>query len=467
MSIDLSLHSSTRPLSSLVVRGGAPVHGTVTVSGFKHVQVLAIAYAIGVGRRTVLTNVPDILETRTYLDLLPRLGIDITQAGSSLLLAPGAANNPTAGTAGPGAVLPNEAASIHGSLYLLPALLALRGRVGFSSFGGCPIGSTTDEGSRPWRHIVRVVERFGARFDERRRELTLPHGGFRATELDLGTFADDQRTLTGPEYSGATKAAVLTAAFAEGTTVLHRPYQKAELRALLDLLKQDGVGVTWSGGSLEITPHARPGDLLTYDLPPDLLEVVTWTTVAAVTGGAIQLANVTPELIKEGLSAEHALWHAAGVRFTRHPGGGITVRGPLDGAFASLPEIRVDPTTIYSDSQPLFTVLATQCPGPTRLVDGVWTGRYRHLDGLAALGADTRRTPDGAVIGDTPLRAAAEGTWLRATDLRCAAALVVAALASPGGPVQIGGTQHLERGYDHLPQKLAACLANAPLQPTL
>lgn len=450
----------------LTVRGGNPARGRASVSGFKHVMVLAVAYAVGSRRRTVLTNVPDILETRTYLELLPPLGVHTSRAGSGLVLAPG--DLPSTGDAtGPATTLPPAAANIHGSLYLLPPLLARQGRVGFSAFGGCPIGSAQDRGARPWHHIVRVLEHFGARFDAVRRELTLPARRYRAVELDLGLFADDQDRLTGAEYSGATKAAVLAAAFADGTTVLHRPYRKAELESLLCLLEQDGVGVRRAPDRIEITPRpARRQDLLTYELPPDLLEVVTWTTVAAVTGGRVHLTNVTMNTLREGLRAEHALWRAAGVRFAEHDGG-VLVGAPRDGRFAPLPEIRVDPTTIYSDSQPLFTVLATRCPGPTRIVDGVWQGRYHHLDGLAALGADTRHTADGVLVGASPLRVPAGGAEVHATDLRCAAALLVAALAADGGPVHITGTRHLERGYDHLPEKLAGCFARSPLPSAL
>ncbi|MEV3854260.1 hypothetical protein AB0J38_08040 [Streptomyces sp. NPDC050095] len=467
MSTDVFSLSPTPAQDRLTVRGGNPVHGRVQVSGFKHVMVLAVAYAIGSERRTVLTNVPDILETHTYLELLPQLGVSTSQAGSSLVLAPGAAPSADDPTASGGAVLPQAAEGIHGSLYLLPPLLARRGRVGFSGFGGCPIGSAHDRGARPWRHIVRVLERFGARFDAALSELTLPERGYRATELDLGHFADDQTRLTGPEYSGATKAAVLAAAFADGTTVLRRPYRKAEVESLLRLLERDGVHVLRADDRIEITPRpAHRQDLLTYDLPPDLLEVVTWATVAAVTGGEIHLSNVSGDTLRDGLNPEYELWRTAGLEFTE-TAGGITVSAPRDGAFGPLPEIRVDPASIYSDSQPLFTVLATRCPGPTRIVDGVWKGRYNHLDGLAALGADVHGTSDGIVVGAAPLEVPAGGVQVHATDLRCAAALVVAALAADGGPVRITGTHHLNRGYDHLPQKLADCLVDAPLLPSV
>ncbi|WP_420038205.1 hypothetical protein ACN2WE_41525 (plasmid) [Streptomyces sp. cg28] len=466
MSINAPTLAPVQSPAHLTARGGNPARGHVNVSGFKHVMVLAVAYAVGSRRRTVLTNVPDILETRTYLELLPQLGVHTSQAGSSLVLAPG--DLPSADDAtGSATVLPPVAENIHGSLYLLPPLLARRGRIGFSAFGGCPIGSAQDRGARPWRHIVRVLEHFGARFDATRRELTLPPHGYRATELDLGLFADDQTLLTGAEYSGATKAAVLAAAFADGTTVLHRPYRKAELESLLRLLEQDGVHVRRTPDRIEITPRPeRRQDLLTYDLPPDLLEVVTWTTIAAVTGGRVHLTNVTTETLRDGLGAEYALWRAAGLRFAEDSGG-VIVGAPRDGRFAPLPEIRVDPTTIYSDSQPLFTVLATQCPGPTHIVDGVWQGRYNHLDGLAALGADIRRTPQGILVGTSPLHAPADGTQVHATDLRCAAALLVAALAADGGPVHITGTHHLDRGYDHLPRKLADCFVDSPLPSVL
>ncbi|MEU2065749.1 hypothetical protein [Streptomyces anulatus] len=433
---------------STTLRGGKPVSGEVTVSGFKHVLVLALAHAVGTGGKFTLHNAPGILETEVYHDFLPRLGIPTTrdEEGSLTIDASGEIAD----------TLPEAAEAIHGSLYLLPALLARTGRARFSArFGGCRIGAASS-GERPWRNVVQVLERFGAHITSDGPEFVLRAPVLRGASIDLRDFTTDPRTLSGPEYSGATKAAVLTAALAEGPSQLRFPYPKAELTALLDLLRADGVEVERSGDTLAISGQPTGPRLREHRLPADLIEVVSWVTIAATTGGSIALRGVTRQEIDHGLAAELELWKTVGVELNDSEGG-LVVSGPGPKGFAPLPPIETLPTSIYSDSQPLFTVLATQCPGASQITDAVWTGRYAHLEGMARLGASLTRSRTGVTIRQSVLRVPPEGVEVHASDLRCAAALLSTALLVKGGPVTVHGTHHLDRGYDHLLDKLAGC----------
>jgi UDP-N-acetylglucosamine 1-carboxyvinyltransferase len=435
-------------VTSTTIRGGVPISGPVTVSGFKHALVLSLAYAVGSGSAVTLWNTPDILETSVYRSLLPELGVDIELAAPMLRLD----------ATGPVRVsMPEPASRIHGSLYLLPALLARNGIVRFSpDFGGCRIGATTG-GERPWRHVVGVLERFGATVDQAGGEFTLRAGQLRGTDIDLRDFATDRRTLAGPEYSGATKAAVLSAALADGPSVLRFPYMKSEVVALLGMLRVDGVGVTLGEDSVVISGRTTGPRAREFRLPADLIEVATWVTIAAATGGAIELLGVLPQEIDEGLRPEKALWKTIGVELVERSDS-VLVTGPESGEFGDLPLIETLPSSIYSDSQPLFAVLATRCPGQTRIIDTVWTGRYGYLDGLTSLGARITREPAGITVGHGPLRAPEGGIAVSATDLRAAAALLTGALMATGGPVTVHGVDHLHRGYDRLFDKLSACL---------
>lgn len=441
--------------TTLVIRGGQPVYGHVRVSGFKHVLVLALAYLIGARKTGRISNVPNILETGVYQALLPQLGVPTEYHGGILHID---------ATRRLRTDLPAAAQDIHGSLYLLPALLANRGLVRFTEFGGCRIGPAT-RGKRPWHHVVRVLQRFGAQFDEDCGWLRLHADQLHACEIDLRDFTEDPVRLSGPQYSGATKAAILAAALTDGTTVLHHPYLKTEVLALLDLLQADGIRVSREAASLRIDGRAggSGSSLLRFTLPPDLLEVVTWVTIAATTGGAITMHGVTPQYVSAGLASESRLWRAAGIAVTPLSDA-LTASSPSNG-FAELPRIEVHPSSIYSDSQPLFAVLGTCCPGETQITDFVWSNRYSYIDALALLGARTRKRVDGVSIGHGQLVAPYHGVQLTASDLRCAAALATAALASRGGPVTIRNAHHLRRGYDDLIGKLAACQAQAALVP--
>lgn len=436
----------------VTISGGVPVRGRVDVSGFKHVLVLAVAHLVGSGGAATLRNTPRLLETEAYTGLLPQIGVAAEYAGGSLDVD---ASGDVADT------LPGCADAIHGSLYLLPALLARTGRVRFAPrFGGCRIGAAA-AGERPWRHVVGVLEAFGARVDSAGEQVTLTAPALRPARIDLRDFTTDRGTLAGPEYSGATKAAVLAAALAHGTSVLRFPYQKAEITALVELLSTDGLAVERTGDDLAITGAAagsgtRPGRMREFSLPPDFIEVVTWVTIAAVTGGSLELAGVTRRQIDGALAAEARLWESVGVELAERPRG-VLASGPRLADFGALPWIETVPASIYSDSQPLFAVLASRCPGPTRIVDAVWSGRYAYLDGLARLGAVVARERDAVVVGQSVLAAPPGGVDVEATDLRCAAALVTAALAARGGPVTVHGIHHLNRGYERLLEKLGGC----------
>lgn len=441
---------------SAVISGGQPISGTVRVAGFKHALVLAIAYAVGASQPIRLLNVPDILETDVYEELLPQLGVKVQRHRNWLRLDPGG------GLYGD---LPETSRQIHGGLYLVPAILARTGRVRFTEFGGCRIGDNASR-SRPWRHVVRVAELFGARFIEHEDSAELRAPRLRGTEIDLRDFTDDPATLAGPEYSGATKSAILTAALAEGTSVLRHPYLKMEVLALLDLLRVAGVAVQIKDDTLVITGGAVTAPAsgeLEFRLPADLVEVVTWTTIAATTGGSMLLKGVSSHEIDNGLAAERTLWKSAGIEL-RHDENGLHVCGPQYGGFGALPAIETLPSSIYSDSQPLFAVLACRCPGKTHIVDTVWTSRYAYQDGLAALGAEVEFDARGVRIGRSTLRAPQDGIEVAASDLRCAAALLVAALTAKGGPVTIHGVQHLRRGYDHIFDKIAGFSPESVIQ---
>lgn len=444
-----------QPENVLIVKGGQPLHGRAQVAGFKHVLVLALSYLVGSGRGGVITNVPDILETRTYLELLPSIGVDATMQGQRLEVRQGQ----------PGSVeLPDVAAEIHGSLYLLPALLARHGKVAFASFGGCPIGGEP-RGGRPWRHAVRVLERFGAHSHGDVDSHQLTTDGLRGADIDLREFAVDRELLSGAEYSGATKTALLAAAFADGVSVLRHPYRKYEVLSLLDMLTTLGVDVVRHSDRWEIRGGTTYREPVRLDLPPDLMEVVTWVTMSTLTGGQVEINGVSPDHITAGLAAESELWRQAGISLVQTEDDCLSVS--CEPSLRPLDQITVTPGTIYSDSQPLFAALATRCPGRTTLVDKVWGKRFGYLDGFRTLGVDAAVNGDQMVVNRSSLVAPDGGALVHASDLRTAAALLSIAVATSGGPVVLHGPHHLDRGYDGLVDKLRKCDADLMTRPRI
>lgn len=439
---------TTRQYSTLTLRGGRPVHGRVRLAGFKHSLVLSVAYLLGRGGPARLTNVPDLVEVDVYEELLPAVGVRGLRRDGDSLAWDGVEHT------GDVIRLPEVADRIHGSLYLLPALVASGRPVVFGGFGGCRIGDGPS-GQRPWRHVVDVMCRFGARFTE------TPDGavvhapdGFTGADVDLLDYTADRTTATGPEYSGATKAATLAAALCDGRSVLRAPYLKSELRDLLDVVESTGAAVLRNADDVVIKVGAPAGDsVTTVRVPPDLMEAATWITSVGIVGGRVEIRGVTPELLAGDLPHETAIWRAVGVDVAPNAtGDGVVVEAPASGLLAPMPDIDVRPDGIYSDCHPLLAVLATRCAGVTTITDQVWTNRYAYAEGLGRLGADVTVDEHGVHIGPSEGLRAAPGP-LAATDLRCAAAYLLASLRVPA-PTTVTGAQHLRRGYDGLVEKL-------------
>ncbi|MGW8724785.1 hypothetical protein ACWGNF_01970 [Streptomyces sp. NPDC055808] len=422
----------------LTVRGGRPLHGSVTTSGFKHSLVTTVAAAcLGQGTARI-DNCPMIAETSTLAALVERMGGSALLTGTTLTLnASGIATN---------SLDPELSAAIHGSVYLAPMLLARFGSVTVPGTGGCRIGDGS-QGRRPVSHYVDVLGRFGAR------GRTLDDGGFtvavtgglRACAIDL---ADYWTPLgSGPYHSGATKVAVLAAAVARGTTVLDHVYGKPDVLDMLPLLRQAGVGIE----------EPAPGRLVVHGLPdlpagasravlpPDLIEVVTWCCASVLCPEGLTVHGAGMDRAVRALAPELRVLRDLGVPLeagtdTLTVGPGRTPLAPVD--------VLVAADGVFSDSHPFIALLASLAEGTSRIRDTVWANRFGYADQLAELGVklDVR---DGAVSLHGPWAAAVPGRRLLAGDLRAAAVLLLAALHVPG-TTHLAGVGHLARGYADL-----------------
>lgn len=431
-----------------MIRGGKRVGGTVRASGFKHALVSVVGAAIGADQPLVVQNCPDIEETRVLAELVRAAGGQ-ADFRESVLTVDGAGIST--------ANLPSQWASrIHGSVYLLPALLGRFGRLQLPVSGGCQIGEGPG-GRRPTEHYLRIFKEFGARCHVKPDgSVVVEADRLTGKEIDLLDYTHDRALRTGPLYSGATKTALLTAAMAEGTSVLRSPYAKPDVTELVAVLKAYGVPITKeSDDTLVVTGSGGllPGlaGTVTHELIPDLIELVTWIAVGAllahepfvVTGPRMADARTA-------LAPECAVLDALGVslvwgyeKLVIFP---ATALAPVDVLVAS--------HGVFSDSQPLLALLASRAPGRSTITETVWSHRFGYAEGLSTLGMSVQNSGTELAI---------EGRWdpsprdatIAANDLRGAAALLIAALLTPGATI-LTGADHLARGYPDLPGALVA-----------
>ena len=419
----------------LTVEKGALRGGVVEqLHGHKHSQVALIGCAIAARAQVRFRNAPDILDTQILSRILRANGAAVHQDAHGLILDTRELRSAV--------VKPSDAKLIHGSIYLLPALLTRFPLVRIGLTGGCQIGA--GGGQRPMDHFRHVVEQFGGRvvIEPDGMTASVPEGGLSPAVLDIMELSDRRDLLNGPLVSGATKAAFIMAAGVPGTTIIHNPYPKPDAECLLDFLPRTGAVVERDGTRVAITtPPRASAPVVDYLLPPDFSEFMTWATVAVVHDVVIEVRGVTLVQLQSGLREELRILDEMGVVIAPQPGS-VVIRPP-----ARLRSIDIDVTSsgIYSDHQPMFALMLLRGDRECVIRDHVWTERFSYALELRKLGADLQwERESGLTIRPSCL--VGSGEVLHGHDLRAAVTLLIAAMSVEGRNT-VTGAAHLQRGY--------------------
>jgi UDP-N-acetylglucosamine 1-carboxyvinyltransferase len=296
-------------------------------------------------------------------------------------------------------------------------------------------------------HMIRILQAFGGQFEERRGWLC-GHAS-----LNIMHFSDSRSLLTGPLVSGATKTAILGAlGVREGghSTVLH-PYTKPDVTQLLAFLRTQGASVIDEENGFRLSAKSGTADLdsASFTLISDLSEIITFIALAVVMRVPLRIDGVTTNHVRPGLAAELELLERMGVELAWTEDY-LLVFPPER---ISSVDIEVTSVGIYSDHQPFFALMLLCGDGPARIQERVWASRFAYARELIKLGAQIEIGDGEILIYPSRLRQF-EGT-LVATDLRGAAALVIAA-CMVAAPVTVAGLNHLQRGYSSLLSTIAA-----------
>ena len=259
--------------------------------------------------------------------------------------------------------------------------------------------------------------------------------------------------------------AVLCASAAHGESRLLHPYPKPDVTELVHVLQAMGGDLHYVSPDELLVIGRGPealGTPVRHELVTDLSEVVPWACLAALQRAPLLMTGDTVRLVLTALAPELRVLEQMGVGLQPDRPGCLRVERletlrPVDVTVAS--------HGIYSDSQPLLSVLATDAAGSSHFTETVWTERFGHASGLNALGA--RLTVTGPALAvEGGCRPHLPGRTVHARDLRAAAALTLAALAVPG-TTTITGTDHLARGYGDHPSQLRALGAQVTERPRL
>jgi len=409
-------------MDKLVIRGGNPLLGTIRVSGAKNAALPAMAAALLTEEPVILENIPQVRDIETTRKLLAEMGAEVE-------LGYGRAHHRTTlcchNLASPEASY-ELVKTMRASTLVLGPLVARCGRARVSLPGGCAIGA------RPIDLHIKGLERLGA-------NITQEHGYVeaRAERLRGAEIVFDKITVTG------TEDLLMAAALADGETVMQNCAREPEVADLADLLNKMGARIEGAGtATIRVQGVARLHGAK-HRIIPDRIEAGTFIVAGALTGGDINVAGCEPR----HLGALLQKLDEAGVK-TLHNADSVRVIG--DGPLRAADMVTEEYPGFPTDMQAQYMALATQAEGTSIITENIFENRFTHAQELVRMGANIKIEGSRAIIrGKTPLSAAA----VLASDLRASASLVLAALLADGETI-IDRVYHIDRGYEHIEEKL-------------
>ena len=411
-------------MEQLVINGGRPLEGTVSVSGAKNAALPIMAATLLVEGPTVLHRVPRLSDVETMAEILRRLGMAVEWIGPNTLHLEAERRDCTTAPA-------DLVRAMRASICVLGPLLATRGAACVPLPGGCVIGN------RPIDLHIKALRAMGA--------------GFRQEEDGIYAWASKglagvRLRMLGPHGTTVTGTAniLMAAVLAHGRTVIDEAACEPEVEDLCRFLRACGARIEGIGShSLTVkgVEHLRGRE---YTIIPDRIEAGTYLAAGVITGGRITVAGVRPKHIV----ATVRVMEAMGVRFDLDDDRLTAIsEGPLRATKLDTAPYPGPPT----DMQPQLSALLCLARGTSTVTEHVYPERFTHVPGLCAMGAAFEAADGVAAIAGVPILG---GANVRATDLRAGAALVLAGLAAPGETV-ITGMDQIDRGYQKIEERLS------------
>ena len=411
-------------MDSIRITGGTPLSGTIPISGAKNAALPLMTCGLLTDERLILSNVAKLADLKTMAELLAQHGIAVEPAsadGRRLSLGGRITN-----TLAPYDIVRKMRASI----LVLGALLARCREARVSLPGGCAIGT------RPVDLHLKGLEAMGA-------VITLEAGYIDAT-APSGLHGAE---IIFPFVSvGATENLLMAAALADGVTILRNAAREPEISDLARCLTAMGAKIAGAGTDTITIEGVAALHGAEHAILPDRIETGTYACAAAITGGEVFLENARAD----DLGAVIALLSQAGVEITpTNAGFWVKRRNGLSGV-----DVMTEPYPGFpTDMQAQFMALMALADGASMVTETIFENRFMHVPELNRMGARINAVGSSAIIrGVTKL----SGAPVMATDLRASFSLVLAGLAAEGETI-INRVYHLDRGYESVEQKLAAC----------
>ena len=413
----------------MLITGGHALEGQVRVSGGKNTAVAVIPATLLCDEPCTIENLPDIEDVHALADILRELGAKVDyEPGHCMHVDP----RPSEGTE----VSYRNAQRLRASYYLLGALLGRHGKAKVPTPGGCEIGS------RPVDQHLKGFRSIGAEAEEIAGMLTAEG------PLTGGDVFFDLVTV------GATVNVMLAAVKAKGQTYIYNAAKEPHIVDLANFLNSMGAKIKGAGTDIIRIRGVQNLHGSTYAVIPDQIETGTLMIAAAATGGDVIIDGCIPTHM-DALSAKLL---EMGVKVTDSDEAiRVHVVGPRRAINVKTQVYPGFPT----DLQQPMSALLTTAKGTSLVTETIFEQRFRHLDEIRRLGAHVRVMDRTAIIEGVP---ELYGAPMTASDLRAGAALIVAALMARGTS-EIYEPGYIDRGYEHIEDKLRSLGAEIRREP--
>ena len=422
-------------MDKIRIRGGVPLMGDIFIAGAKNAALPLMAASLLTDETLSLSNLPHLTDISTFAHLLGRLGVEITMNG----------DGPAGGHAGrvlelrareiTGAVAPYDLVrKMRASVLVLGPLIARRGLAEVSLPGGCAIGT------RPVDVHLEGLARLGAEIELKRGYIhAAAPRGLEGAPIRLSRIS-----------VGATENLLMAAALARGETVIENAAREPEVAELGNCLVRMGADIEGQGTERIVVRGKQALHGAEYRVLPDRIETGSYAVAAALTGGEVELVGGRLELM-EALAATLG---EAGISLVPTPRG---LRVQPDGNVVKGVDVTTQPYPGFpTDMQAQIMALMATAQGETVITETIFENRFMHVPELLRMGADITVNGASARVRGVPRL---KGAPVMATDLRASMSLVLAGLAA-GGETIVSRVYHLDRGYERLEEKLAACGAD-------
>ena len=405
------------------IQGGHSLSGQVTISGAKNSALALMAATLLCSDECQLRNVPSLVDIRLMNNILSALGVKVQMTQDIVTFDARVIDTIEA---------PYELVSkMRGSFFIMGPLLGRTGEARVPMPGGCSIGS------RPVDLHVRGLQALGA-------EVTIEHGVVHARAKNGKRLVGAKIYLDSPSV-GATENIMMAAALADGETIIENAAQEPEIVDLAGFCNAMGANIEGAGTHRIVIQGVEKMHTADYRVIPDRIEAASFILAGAITRSsilvnAINLTHLTSVLAKlKDIGIGYEMESPTALR--------VLPSGSYRGTDVETLPHPGFPTDVQSP----FMALLSIADGNSVITETLFENRMQHVAELTRMGADIKVKGNIAIIRGVPMLS---GAPVVATDLRAAAALVLAGLAAQGETI-VSGLHHMDRGYDRLEAKMA------------